>query len=178
MYIGWCKLEHAVPPPPATQMPACAQGAHLTTKHWSLCHHLWPFLPLLLLPLPIHKKRPSVAPADGDSSRRPRRDHCPKWTLQETLALVDAKREEYINELDTIDACDLMDPDVTKWTHISEKFMAVGYSPCFHDHAMCKSKWHLIILEYRRIADYHSRTGTNKEVYWSQSSHEHLQEGL
>jgi hypothetical protein len=119
------------------------------------------------LPLPTHKVRPSVVPVDGDSSRRPRRDCCPNWTLQEMLALVEAKREEYIDELDTINARDLMEPDVTKWTRISEKVMAVGYSPCFRDHAMCKSKWHLIISEYRCIADYYSRMGTNMEVYWS-----------
>jgi hypothetical protein len=50
----------------------------------------------------------------------------------------------------------LMDPDVTKWTRISEKVMVAGYSPCVRDHAMSKSKWHLIIPEYYCIADYHS----------------------
>jgi hypothetical protein len=43
---------------------------------------------------------------------------------------------------------------------------------------MCKSKWHLIIADYRHIANYHSRSGTNKEVYWSQTSNQHVQNGL
>jgi hypothetical protein len=46
------------------------------------------------------------------------------------LALVDAKRDEYMDELDSIDAQDLMDPDVMKWSRISERVMAAGYSPC------------------------------------------------
>jgi hypothetical protein len=167
-------LEHAVLPPPTTQMPACApQGAHLAAQLADPTPELLspsmaipsPAAAAPSLPLPAHKKRPSVAPADGDSSHRPHRDRCPNWTLQKMLVLVDTKREEYIDELDMIDVRDLMDPDVTKWTRISEKVMATRYSPCFHDHAMCKSKWHLIIPEYHRIADYHSRTGTNKEVY-------------
>jgi hypothetical protein len=43
---------------------------------------------------------------------------------------------------------------------------------------MCKSKWHLIIPNYRRIVDYHTMTGTNGQVYWSQTNQEHVQEGL
>jgi hypothetical protein len=74
------------------------------------------------------------------------------------MALVDPKRDEYMDELDSVDACDLMDPDMTKWTRISKKVMATGYSPYVRDHAMCKSKWHLLIPEYRHIADYHART--------------------
>jgi hypothetical protein len=94
------------------------------------------------------------------------------------LALVDAKRDEYFDELETVDARDLMDPDVTKWSRISDKVMARGHSPCVRDHAMCKSKWHLLIPDYRRIADYHARTGTNTELYWSQTTREHVEEGL
>jgi hypothetical protein len=94
------------------------------------------------------------------------------------LALVAAKREEFMDELDTVDARDLMDPDVTKWRRISDKVMAAGFSPCWRDHSMCKSKWHLLLPEYRRIANYHARTGTSKEAYWSQTSTEHVQEGL
>jgi hypothetical protein len=94
------------------------------------------------------------------------------------LALVDAKRDEYMDELDTVDARDLMDPDVTKWKWISDVVMSAGHSPCIRDHAMCKSKWHLLIPDYCRIGDYHARTWINREVYWMQSNREHVQEGL
>jgi hypothetical protein len=56
--------------------------------------------------------------------------------------------------------------------------MAAGYSPCLRDHAICKSKWHLVISDYHRIADYYVHTCTNREVYWPQSNCEHVQEGL
>lgn len=69
------------------------------------------------------------------------------------LALVDAKREEHFEELDTVDARDLMDLDITKWIRISETIMVAGYFPCLHDHAMYKSKWHILIPDYRMITD-------------------------
>lgn len=81
------------------------------------------------------------------------------------LVLIAAKREEFMDELDTIDARDLMDSNVTKWRRISDKVMAAGFSPCLRDHAKNKSKWYLILPEYRRIVDYYARTGINKEVY-------------
>ena len=128
--------------------------------------------------VPTQRKRSVPTPADGDSNRRPRRDRGPNWNMQEMLALVAAKRDEYMGEVDTVDARDLMEPDVTKWSRISAKLIAARYSPCTRDHSMCKSKWHLIIADYRRIADYHARTGINKQVYWSQTSGQHVQDGL
>jgi hypothetical protein len=49
--------------------------------------------------------------------------------MQEMLALVAAKREEYMDEVETVDTRDLMDPNVTKWSRISERVMSAGYSP-------------------------------------------------
>lgn len=69
----------------------------------------------------------------AESSRRPHRDRCPNWNLHEMLALIDAKRDEYMVELDLVDAHDLMDLETSKWTRISERVMAFGYSPCVRD---------------------------------------------
>lgn len=44
------------------------------------------------------------------------------------IALVDAKREEFLKELDAIDGRDLMNPKITKWSRISDKVMASGFS--------------------------------------------------
>ena len=44
--------------------------------------------------------------------------------------------------------------------------MASGYSTHFHDGMACKNKWHLILHEYRRVADHHARTDINDEDYW------------
>lgn len=40
---------------------------------------------------------------------KPRHDRRPNWSLPEMLALVDAKCEEFIEELDVVDGWDLMD---------------------------------------------------------------------
>ena len=42
------------------------------------------------------------------------------------LALLDAKHEEFLEELDVVDGRDLMDFEVTKWSHISDKVLAPG----------------------------------------------------
>jgi hypothetical protein len=112
-------IEHVIPPqgpalPSATtpapsqfRQPAVEHGApeaKFTRPHAEAPNHV----------VGPQRKRPTSSPAPGESSRRPRRDRGPNWNLQEMLALVDAKRKEYLEELDTVDACDLMDPDVTK----------------------------------------------------------------
>jgi hypothetical protein len=56
------------------------------------------------------------------------------------IALVDAKRDEFLEELDVIDGRDLMDSEVTKWNRISEKITASGFSTYFRDGMACKGK--------------------------------------
>jgi hypothetical protein len=56
------------------------------------------------------------------------------------ITLVDAKREEFLEELDTIDGRDLMDSEVTKWSCISDKIMASCFSTHFCDGMAYKDK--------------------------------------
>ena len=42
----------------------------------------------------------------------------------------------------------------------------------------CKGKRHLILPDYRRVADYHARTGTNDEDYWLLTPNELIVETL
>lgn len=74
------------------------------------------------------------------------------------LALLDANHEEFLEELDVVDGRDLMDFEVTKWSHISDKVLAPGTWTHYQDGMACKGKWHLILPDYRRVADYHART--------------------
>ena len=94
------------------------------------------------------------------------------------IALVDAKRDEFLEELDAVDGRDLMDSEVTKWSRISDKIMASGFSTHFRDGMVCKGKWHLILPDYRRVADYHARTGINEEDYWLLTPNEIIVEKL
>jgi hypothetical protein len=94
------------------------------------------------VPSPARKrgKRPSTSDSQGDSSQKARRDRRPNWSLNEMIALVDAKRDEFLEELDAIDGRDLMDSEVTKWNRISEKITASGFSTHFRDGMACKGK--------------------------------------
>jgi len=59
----------------------------------------------------------------GTSKKRKERD--PNWSKEEILALVEAKTDEYLEEVDIIDPTDLMGTDVVKWTRIADKVNAV-----------------------------------------------------
>jgi hypothetical protein len=56
--------------------------------------------------------------------------------------------------------------------------MRAGHSPCMRDGPACKAKWNQLIPEYKRIADFHARTGRNAADYLELSSAEHIAEGL
>jgi hypothetical protein len=92
--------------------------------------------------------------------------------------LIAAKRESFLEDLDTVDGRDLMNPDATKWNRISQQVMRAGFSPCLHDGPACKTKWNQLIPDYKSIADYHSKTGRNVPDYWEQTTAEHKAEGL
>jgi hypothetical protein len=81
------------------------------------------------------------------------------------VAIVGAKRDEFLEELDAIDGRGHMDSEVTKWSRILDKIMASCFSTHFRDGMVCKGKWHLILPDYRRVVDYHVRTGINDEDY-------------
>jgi hypothetical protein len=98
--------------------------------------------------------------------------------VQEILALIAAKRESFLEELDVVDGRDLMNPDASKWICISQEVMRAGFSPCLRDGPACKTKWNQLIPDYKRIADYHSKIGRNVADYWEQTATEHKAEGL
>jgi hypothetical protein len=58
-----------------------------------------------------------------------------------------------------------MNPDATKWIHVSDHVMCAGFSPCLCNGLAYKTKWNQLIPDYKRIADYHSRTGQNVVDY-------------
>jgi hypothetical protein len=47
----------------------------------------------------------------------------PNWSQQEVSALISAKRELYMEELDMPDKRDLMITDVNRWLHVSTLVM-------------------------------------------------------
>ena len=113
-----------------------------------------------------------------NNNKRARKDRCPNWSQQEILALIAAKREMFLEEVDAVDGRDLMTPDNTKWRRISQQVMLAGFSQCPRDGASCKNKWNQLVPDYKRISDYLGRTGRNIRDYWDLSSGERKDEGL
>ena len=71
-----------------------------------------------------------------------------------------------------------MTPDNSKWIHISHFVNTAGFSPIPSDGPACKTKWNHLVLDYKRIADYLSRTGRNVVDYRDLSCAERKAEGL
>jgi hypothetical protein len=83
-----------------------------------------------------------------------------------------------LEELDAIDGRDIMHSEATRWTRISEKVMAPGLSSHIRDGTTCKGKWYLILPDYRKITDYHGRSGINSEDHWMLTNDEYVAEKL
>ena len=133
-------------------------------------------MPLSALPRSAPEINPLVT---GPSPpKRARKDRGPNWSPQEIVVLIAARREQYLRELDTVDGRDLMTPDTSKWIHISHFVNTAGFSPIPRDGPACKTKWNQLVPDYKRIADYLSRTGRNVVDYWDLSCAERKAEGL
>jgi hypothetical protein len=121
---------------------------------------------------------PLPPPTAGPPERRQRKERGPNWGLQEILALVAAKREEFLDRQQVTDARELFDPETSHWQRISLSVMRAGLSPVVRDAGACKTKWNLLVPDYRRIADSQKRTGTNEQVYWTMPTAEKREQRL
>ncbi|KAG0572793.1 hypothetical protein KC19_VG125600 [Ceratodon purpureus] len=122
------------------------------------------------------------APLQGDSQQQhstssmggqPRRaaakkDRDPNWSKSEILSLIEAKRSEYIEELTVEDARELMCPELGKWGKIAVKINASkGEGDVERDGPTCKYKWNSLLSDFKKIWDFHARTGTNCKEYFT-----------
>lgn len=99
-------------------------------------------------------------------SRRQRRERNQNWQVAETLVLIQAKRTQHFREKNMIDPRDLMIPEVTKWSLIGQEVTQAGHSPCIRDGPASKVKWNQLQTDYKRVADYHNRSGQNVQDFW------------
>ena len=65
-----------------------------------------------------------------------------------------------------VDARDLMASDVSKWSCIVEMVNSATRSAVIQKGPVCKHKWQSTLLDYKRIANFHSVIGTNGEKYF------------
>ena len=69
------------------------------------------------------------------------RDKGPNSILQEIHALIEAKKNLFLEEMDCTNPRDLMNPKNSKWKWVFNHVMGIGYSPCMRDGLTCKTKW-------------------------------------
>jgi hypothetical protein len=74
-----------------------------------------------------------------------------------------------MEELDMLDGQGLMTTNANRWLRVSSLVMDVGFFPCMRDGSSCKTKWHHILPNYKRIVDYYFYTSTNTLNYWEQA---------
>lgn len=56
-----------------------------------------------------------------------------------------------------------------KWQKISDELRKYNLSPSPRDGPSRKNKWNQMILEYKQLVDFFSRSGTNELSYWTMS---------
>jgi hypothetical protein len=121
---------------------------------------------------------PSNSASIPSPAKRARKDRGPNWNSMEISALIQAKRHLFLEELEAVDGRHLMNPDASKWVRISIEVMQAGCSQYPRDGPSCKTKWNLIISDYKKIADYFARSGTNGAGYWELTAADRKGEGL
>lgn len=107
-----------------------------------------------------------VTTIDGGGPSRRRKERDPNWSKEEIMALVEAKRLEHLEEMEVIDARDLMFTDVTKWGKIALEVNAISWGEVVREGPACKHKWQSTMSDFKRIVDYHKGTGRNEEEYF------------
>lgn len=97
----------------------------------------------------LHVQGRSAVPRSGSAgsnggasnlSKCARKDCGPNWSVGEIIALINAKRDLFLEEMDVVDCRDSMHRDASKWIRISIEVMQAGLSPCPRDGPACKSK--------------------------------------
>ena len=81
------------------------------------------------------------------------------------LALVAAKRAEFMEELEADDPRQLMHPEMSKWEKILVSVNAGHGTSCYRSPEACKYKWQTLLPEYKRVADVHKETSVNSMLY-------------
>lgn len=93
-----------------------------------------------------------------------------RWTKQESLTLVAAKRKELDRSLEGtargIDASDV------KWVTIFQYCKELGVE---RDASQCRKRWHSLYKDYKKIKDYEKLHGGS---YWSMSAEQRREKKL
>ncbi|KAG0578609.1 hypothetical protein KC19_4G036600 [Ceratodon purpureus] len=112
-----------------------------------------------------------VRTGEDDTGARSKKDRDPNWTKSEILSLIEAKRQEHLDELTVDDPRELMCPELGKWGKIAVLLNATkGDGDVHRDRDSCKYKWNTLMADFKKIWDFHSRTGRNSEEYFRETT--------
>ena len=116
-------------------------------------------------------------PRNSGPTKKAGKEKCHNWSVKEVTALIDVKRIMDDHEKNCKDQRELMIPEAGKWQYINDVINRRLPSSA-RDAASYKSKWNLLIAEYKRIVDFQCHDGSNDVAYWNISPSERKAEGL
>lgn len=94
------------------------------------------------------------------------------------MALVEANRVFTEDVENCPDGRAVMVPDARKWERISINVMRSSVCTSPRDGGVCKNKWNLVMQEFKRIVDFHARSGNNELSYWTLTPQRRKSENL
>ena len=97
---------------------------------------------------------PSSGNPEGTRPSKRCKEHDSNWICEEIL--VEAKREEYLEEMEVVDVRDLKATDISKWGHIVEKVNSITRNEIVCEGPAYKHKWQSTLSEYKCIANFHA----------------------
>ena len=94
------------------------------------------------------------------------------WTPQEMITVVNAQRDNFLNEFDFWTTLQMLG---TSWMQRQQSglrsrlvYDSRFFSICKQDDTSCKGKYNLLLPKYRHIAKHHARMMINDDDYWSE----------
>ena len=122
---------------------------------------------------PAGRASKQVRTGDDEAGASSKKERDPNWSKSEILCLIELKRQEYIDEMTVKDARELMCPELGKWGKIALKLNAAkGEGDVERGGEACKYKWNTLLSDFKKIWDFHCRTGRNSEEYFTDTTKE------
>lgn len=96
------------------------------------------------------KRKSNTSATDiGGPSRGGRKERDPNWNMMEMLALVRAKRKEFMEDLEVDDPRTLMQSEGSKWERIALFVNVADGLTCYRSPDACKYKWQTLLPDYK-----------------------------
>ena len=110
---------------------------------------------------------------DEEAGPSSKKERDPNWSKAEILSLIEAKRQEYLEEMSVDDPRELICPELGKWGKIAKILNASkGEGDVDRDRDACKYKWSTLLSDFKKIWGFHARTERNSQEYFTETTAE------